>query len=238
MCIYMSVPANCKLDSLTAESTAQAANSVRQAVKDSTGMTDADINMLLQKSSNFMKGSTTTGANRMFGDLHACKSVKTNRTVGIVQVVVGVAALVSMAMLIARGGSSRTLSSTVWYLGVAGLALTGFQLRHVISLLVKIGWHAFGTSTRANMILSTLSIATTIAFLTFRQSSPTIVMTLLVIMASINAINVYFMMRSVLKPEAVYVVALASALDRVLTARRIAGIRKFVTDKSPPQKQA
>lgn len=223
-----STPA-CKLDLIDEANTGRAATAARQALKDSLGMTDADIDLVMGRIVDLTKGSAKAGSTRAFGDVNKCKSVKTNRMIGILQIVVGVMSLASMAMLLKSRGESRLFGSAVWWLGLLGLGLTAVQLRHVISLLIKIGWHAFGSNTRASMVLTTMSVAVTLLFMNFRNSSPAIVMTLLLSMAGINAANLVFMINSVRKPEAMHVVAVASALDRVLTAKRIAAVRKYYT---------
>lgn len=212
-------PITCKLDLITEANTGQAATAVRDAFKESLGMTDEDMASLVN----------TNGGAKAFGNLGQCKAVKINRAVGIVRVVAGLLSMASLTMLIANRGKSVFWGNTIWYLGLVGLALTAFQQRHTVSLLFKLGWHAFGTSTRATMVLTVLSAITSVLYMNFKNSSQRIVISLLVFMTGIHAANVYFTTTSVLNPDAMQAAAVASALDRVFTARRITKVRKYYT---------
>lgn len=199
---------------------------IRTALKESFGLTDSDVDSAFEQARNRMRLAGPRVASAVFGDLSKCKAVKTNKIISAVHAAVTVASLVVLVMLVLARGSAGSLTRTLWLLTLAGIAMTMLQLRHTITLFFKIGWFGFGPNTRAQLVLAGLSTITTLAFI-YTRGGAGMHTPLLVVMTGIAAANSYFLVRASVKPEASYVAALTSALNDMLSARKISAVRRF-----------
>lgn len=217
-------PAACALDSLSFDASFDASKAVQEGrgLLKRAGMTDADIDQLMAAA----RGKTSSALQSGRADLSRCASVRTNRKVGILQLVTLSASLVVMVLLALRGGSSRTLERALVSLSLTGAVLAAVQWRHALGLLFKVGWYGFGTTTRLQALLVAASLVATgtYALLKPRAGAPVLVSVLLVL-AGIAGANIYFTARAVAKPESMALVAVMGAVNRALTADRISRTR-------------
>lgn len=218
--------AKCNLDSLDDGVMGRVTAEVRTALKENFGLTDSDLDLVFEQTRNKLRLSSASVASAMFGDLSKCKAVKTNRVISGVHAAITLASLAVLVMLLSARASSGPLTKTLWVLSLTGIGMTVLQLRHAISLFLKIGWFGFGPNTRAQLVLAGLSVVTTLAFI-YSRGGASMHTPLLVVMAGIAAANSYFLVRAAVKPEATYVAALASALDNMISARKISAVRRF-----------
>jgi len=229
----------CTLDAYREEDVDQFLTSLRQALKQNLGVTDADIDTVLaQAGGNVGSGLSYTGA-RMFGDVSQCAAVKANRVAGIVEV--GVLALVAAVTvyLMLKGGKSTGLYRALQMLSLAGTAITVFQLRHTANLTGKILWYGSGANTRRMLMLTVAGMMLSVALHSAKDAATAkVVVPLLGAMAGVTLTKLYFTVRSMQSPEGAHLVAFVSALDRMISNKKIKAAQGLLAKRAtqPPGK--
>lgn len=209
----------CPLDAI---SRFHAKQDARGLLKTYTGMTDADISQMAAAARGALSSATA--------GLSQCRDVQINRNIGFLQIAVLAALLVTMVVLMLRGGSSAPLERAMLGLSTTGAALTLVQWRHAIGLVFKIGWFGFGTTPRVQASLVGASAAATLSYTVFRRrASPRVLVALLGVLSATTVANIYFTSRSVARPDSAAMTAVVGALNSTFTAQRISETRQLVT---------
>lgn len=220
----------CKLDAYGEYDGASFVSGARAVLRQAFGVSDAEIDAVLSDAGGRAGSVLQSLGARTFGDVSQCTAVRANRVVDIVQLVLlGLTVPVVLASMFKRG-QSPAMWTTMWGLGVAGAALTAYQMRHTLSLSAKVVWNGSGPAARAMLLLTALTLAVGQTLGYVRDWAPwPVVVGLLGVTAAATVGKAVFLGRSVANPEASYVLAIVSALDRVLTNRRLAAARRAFT---------
>ena len=223
----------CKLDAYSGADTVGVTKlfaSLREAVKKNFGVSDAEIDEMLAQTGDRVAVGAAAASNRAFGDLSQCAAVKTNKVVGMLQIGVTGLVLATTAFLMWRGGRAPRVHRALEVLGALGVGLTAFQMRHALNLVSKVTWHGSGPNTRRMLVLTAVGAVVSVALAYFKDTAASVVVvSLLAAMAAVTAVKMYFMARAVSNPEATYLVAIASAVDRMLPHKKIAEARRQYT---------
>jgi hypothetical protein len=165
-------------------------------------------------------------------DMPKCRAAKINRAAAYAQIATLGATIVIIGLLVLRGGRSTGLEAGLFATSGISVGLALFQLRHFISLVVKVGWNGFGTSTRAQMVLLASTFVVSVLYMGVkRRAGPGVLITLLLLLMASSGASLYFTARNVRKPESSYLAVTASTLDRLITGDGIAAVRAALTTK-------
>lgn len=221
---------SCALDSAKSKFDAKrAVQDARALLKAYTGVTDADIDQIAAAA----RGEASAAVRYGVSDLSKCKAVQTNRKIGTVQIVALAASLITMLLLIARGGSSVVLERSLMGFTVLIGALSLAQWRHSISLAFKLGWFGSGTTTRVQAVLATASAIITLLYTGLkRRAGAPVLVALLVVLSGVAGANIYYTARSVAQPQASALTAVTGALNGVVTADRISAARRLALSEA------
>lgn len=215
----------CTLDAYREEDVDRVLASVRRSMKQNLGVTDADIDDALARVlGGAGRGASATG--RVFGDVTKCRAVRANRVAAMagIGVLGGIAA--ATVFLLLSGGQSQATYFVLQLLNVVGTGITLFQLRHVLSLTGKIMWHGSDANTRALLALTAVGTALGVA-LYYTRSATAAAVPLLAGLAGVTAAKLYFTVRSVQQPSGMHLLAAVSALDRLLSNKKIVAVKRL-----------
>lgn len=221
----------CRLDALDESDIDRIFLAMRSTLKDSLKLTDEDITNILDAVADQVQPGTAAATSRVFGDLRQCRDVRQNQVAngvhaGVLSGQLAVVLLMLFSVATGRPVGSR-LEATMWLLSLAGLALTAFRMRSVLALLGKMAWYGMGVTTQGMLVLAVASTAVSAAYT--RLQSPTALILVLSLMASLTCAKIYFSTRAAMHPESMHLTAGTAALNRVLSARKISQVRGFYT---------
>lgn len=225
-------PGVCKLDAYRGDGDAGAASaskllsSMRELVKQNFGLSDEEIDTMVSQAGGRVAAAAGAASNRVFGDLSQCAAVKTNRLASIVQLGIMGAIVVATGFAMRTRGGGAAAVRAVEVLGAVGVAVTAFQMRHTISLVSKLTWHGSGPNTRRTLVLTAAGAAASVALAYFKGARAAVVVPLLAAVAAVTLAKMYYLARAVANPEATYLVALVSAVDRTLSHEKMSEARR------------
>lgn len=227
-------PRTCRIDRLDEGDIDRMVATARLALKTNLGLSDSDIDVVLDAIADKVQPSSVSTTNRIFGDLSKCTSVRRNQVANGVHAVVLVGQLIAILVLLratASGGFAPARAERVLTaLTIAGMVLTAYRLRHVISLAGKVAWNGIGPNTQTMLALTAFSSIASYVYTAF-DLGPVSLIVVLSLMAALTCGKVYFSARAAVKPESMYLTAITAAIDRVLSGRKIAEARGFYTRK-------
>ena len=161
------------------------------------------------------------------GDVSGCKSVRENRAVSAVHIVVhlGIVACATALALSSRTGRPGTWAA-LEVLGLISTLLAAFHLRHAISLAAKLAWHGFGARTRALVVLGVVGFLAPYIVGRFRQELPVAAVSgLLAAMALTSAGTIWMLSSTLRNPESAYFTAVMSTANRLANPDAIARLK-------------
>jgi hypothetical protein len=203
-------PDRCVMDDLTEKRFDEALHRFKTAY----GLTDTEIHAALY-------GNNKSG----FGNMSKCKAVKTNRILSAVSIAVQSLLLLVVLWLLKDGGISPRLTWALHGLIILSAVLLLVSLRHPLQLMTKMIWYGSGVNTQALIILTCILTACMFAF-TYASESQIATIVILSIVALVTIAKIVFSARLLKKPETTYMTATTSALNRVITAKKLRSLRK------------
>lgn len=201
----------CLMDDITEERFDEALHRLKVAF----GLTDKDINAALYGD----KGSP------MFGNMSDCKAVKIHRVLAAIAIGIQAMLLITVLWLLKDGGDSDTTVMVFHGFMFLTALMTIIELRDSLHLSLKVLWYGSGTNTRASLILSAILMVCMFAF-RFAQEYMVPFVVLLAFIALVIIAKIVFSARLLANPEANYVIASSSALNRVISARKLSKLRQ------------
>lgn len=160
------------------------------------------------------------------GDVSGCASVRENRTMSMMHIVVHAGIIASVVALVATRSSGPGTWMVLDTLGLLSTMLAAFHLRHAISLAAKLAWHGFGPRTRALVALSLVGFLAPYVLGRFRQELPRAAVTgLLTAMALTSAGTIAMLFSTIRNPETAYFTAVMSTANRLANPQAIARLK-------------
>lgn len=226
----------CTIDAVGEFQVDRMIESARGTLRQNMGLTDAQMDATLVDASRKIASLGTGGSGGMYGDLTKCSAVKTNRAIDATMAGVQAATIVTLVLIIRSRLQSRSLFRTLNVLTALGLALLGVQLRHAIALATKVSWWGLGHGTRGMLVLTALSVLSSVSWMLLKDLAGNKVLTALLLgTIGITIAKMYFTVRNIVQPEGMAVLAGTSALNRVLSVRKIKTVRNFLTGRYKPR---
>lgn len=161
------------------------------------------------------------------GDVSGCRSVRENRAMSGVHIVVHAGIIVCIVGLLAAG---RAKAASTWViletLGLLSTLLVAYKLRHALSLAAKLAWHGFGARTKALVALGAVGFLAPYIVGRFRQELPGgLVTALLLAMALTSAGTIAMLASTIRDTETSYFTAVMSTANRLADADAIARLK-------------
>lgn len=219
----------CRLDGYGAKDVDRFVASARKAMREAFGVTDAQITAWFSRAAGGVVPEKPPGPN-LLGDVSRCRAVRVNRAIAIAQFA-GLVAFVGVVGWMLAAGPRPLGFAALGYLGWASLALTAVQMRHLLSLTGKAAWYGFGSDARGTLALTVTTLAATTLMTGWGDDADDgwALRGLFLIVLLLTLARGWFALQDLLDPQATPLVALVAALDRVLSAKHVAGIRDLVT---------
>jgi hypothetical protein len=153
------------------------------------------------------------------------------------------AVLVLLLVAIARLAAGHAAWGTLRSLGALGTALTAFQLRSTLSVLVKLAWFSVGANDRRLLLLTLAGVGASWGLRTFQTGlRGGVLYALLLVAAAVTVGKIVLLVRSVLWPDSAPYGAVMSLVDRAVTRENVAMLRAKVSreafaNRRAPQRQ-
>lgn len=218
----------CALDKIGEADADRIVRNARTALKLRFGLSDAELDRIVASSIGDLT-HPVAATTRAFGDLRYCKDVQRNQKAsGLYAGVMSVHLVITLTILYGMI-FGRTLSPYLdrfsWAAIIGATGITVYQLRNQLALLGKLVWYGSGSSTRATLVLTAVSL-TTMVLRAFVKNNLGVIL-LVAIVGMMSSVRIYYSTHATLEPESLYVAAGAAALNRILTVRKLSEARVY-----------